>query len=170
MFKQLNFSTLSNFLLMLIVGWLLYQRVPTIIEMFQRQGQKAPPVKVQTLDGAQLSLPLSQKHLLVFWATWCGPCKMELARINSMIKAGTLSPDKVVAVSSSEDLETVRRFARENDYRFTVAIDPDGISARQFKVSGTPTLLLINESGNIEWLTMGVSPSLELRLKSFFKN
>lgn len=165
--KDITVSKLLNILLFVIVAWMLSQRLPVFFEMFKREGQEAIATQVQTLDGESLSLPLKRKHLMVFWATWCPPCKVELARINKMIKSGDIDAQKIIAISSGEEPLIVSSFAKENDYRFPVAVDPSGEIAKKYKVSGTPTLLLINEDGKIEWMTMGVSPSLELRLKSF---
>lgn len=169
MLKHFSFSKLLNLVLILFVGGMLIQRIPVLVDMFQRQGHKAPAVTVRTISGDLLSVPLPQKHLIVFWATWCPPCKVELARINKLVKNGDIKPQDVIAISSAEDLDTVMNHAKENDYRFTVGIDKSSAIAQQYKVSGTPTLLLINQNGVIEWMTMGVSPSLELRLKSFLK-
>lgn len=168
MVKNFNFSKIMNILLFAFLAWMLLQRTPLVMEMFQRQGQSAPSAQVNTLQNEVLTVPLPQKHLLVFWATWCAPCKVELGRINSLIKSGALKPGDVVAVSSAESAETVEAFARENDYRFTVATDPKGAVAAVYNVSGTPTLLLIDEAAKINWMTMGISPSLEVRLKNFF--
>src|SRR5690606_19094484 len=100
------------------------------------------------------------KQLLVFWATWCGPCKVELARINRLVKDGEIKATDVIAISSLEEINLVDAHVKENDYRFTVAIDPTGEAARQYKISGTPTLIFVDETGTIKWMTMGVSPSL----------
>lgn len=166
--KNFDFSRITNILLFFFIAWMVIQRAPLLLDMFQRQGQKAPFSHVYNLQNETLKIPLPQKHLIVFWATWCGPCKVELARINNMIKIGTLKATDVIAISSSESEELVRTFAKENDYRFLVATDPSGAAAKLYKVSGTPTLLLIDDTGNIDWMTMGISPSLEVRMKSFF--
>lgn len=162
-------SKTLNIILFVVVTWMLVERIPVVVDMFQRQGKKAPQVQMLTLTGTVVSLPLRQNHLIVFWATWCSPCKLELARINKMLSDGEISPDQVIAISSLEAPDTVKRHVEENGYLFTVGIDTSGIIARQYKVSGTPTLLLVKEDGTIDWITMGLSPSLELRLKSFLK-
>lgn len=168
--KNITFSKLFNILLLAIAVALVIQRVPVIMEMLQRQGQSAVATSVPTLKDGNISLPLAGKHLMVFWATWCGPCKVELARINRLIKDGALDRHKVIAISISEDFVTVNTFSQEQDYQFLVGLDPSGALARQYKVAGTPTLLLIDETGKINWMTMGLSPSLELRLKHFLQN
>ncbi len=163
----MNISKAINILLFVFIAWMFYQRVPVIIEMYQRQGQTTASTEVRLLKGESVQVPLPKRHLLVFWATWCGPCKVELARVNNLIKNGTIKENDVLAVSVGESHEVVANFSKENDYRFAVAIDPQGEAANLYKVAGTPTLFLIDENGKVEWTTMGVSPTLEFRLKSF---
>lgn len=168
--KMSSLSKLFNAFLYVVIALMLFQRIPVFVDMFKRQGQPSIPTSVQTLKDERLTLPLPGKHLMVFWATWCGPCKVELSRINNMIKNGTLDGSKVIAISSSEEPTTVRSFVQEKDYRFLVGVDTAGTLAKQYKVSGTPTLILIDETGKIDWMTMGLSPSLEIRLKTFLQN
>lgn len=170
MSKNINFSKVTTVLLFFFIAWMIVQRAPLLWDMFDRQGQGAPKAQVNTLQNEILNIPVPQKHLLVFWATWCAPCKVELARINNLVKSRALKADDVLAVSSLESEETVKAFVTENDYRFTVATDPHGAVAKLYKIAGTPTLLLIDETGKINWMTMGISPSLEVRLKAFFNN
>lgn len=169
MIKKISLSKIVNAILFFFVVWILAQKIPVFINMYQHQGNKILPVKVQTLSGDILSLPLPQKHLMVFWASWCGPCKIELSRINKLIIDGEINPNDVIAISIGENFETIKNHAKENDYRFIIGLDSSGEISKQYKVSGTPTLFLIDQNGVIEWMTMGLSPSLELRLKSFFK-
>lgn len=168
MFRKITLSKITNTLLILFVFFIFAQRGPQLLAMFKSQGQIAPTTELTLLDHHKIQIPLNRKHLVVFWATWCGPCKVELSRINRLIQSGSLSGQDVIAISSSEDVPTVRQFIQDHDSKFTVAVDPYGAVAKLYKISGTPTLLLIDESGVINWMTMGLSPSLELRLMDFF--
>lgn len=163
----MNLSKGINILLFIFIAWMAYQRVPTIIEMYQSEGKKTESTTVRLLQGDFVQVPLPKRHLLVFWATWCAPCKIELTRVNNMIKNGVINGNDVLAISIGETAETVMAFSKENDFQFTIAIDPQGKASHLYKVAGTPTLFLINETGHIEWTTMGLSPTLELRLKNF---
>lgn len=147
-----------------------WNKAPIIWRMYQNQGAKALGVSVRSLTGEVINIPMPGKQVLIFWATWCAPCKIELARINKMIASGDLPATSVLAVSIGEDPSSVADFVRQNNYYFSVAVDLSGQAASIYKVSGTPTLLLIDEQQNVYWMTMGLSPSLELRITSFFNS
>jgi thiol-disulfide isomerase/thioredoxin len=150
-----------------IIGYFILQRLPGLIEMHKAEGQAAPSAQVFTLEGNKIALPREGRHILIFWATWCGPCKVELARINRMVRAGEISSDSILAISVAEDPHLVASFAREEEYQFPIAVDPTSSAASAYKVGGTPTLVLIDQDSLISWMTTGISPSLELRFRAF---
>ncbi len=137
------------------------------MKMYEAQGEPAPSASIVDLTGQNILIPRHQKQVLVFWATWCGPCRIELGRINRMIIKNEINANDILAVSISEDPKTVTAFVREHEYHFQVAVDETGKLARLYKVFGTPTILLIDQDGKVNWMTTGLSPALEFRLKSF---
>ncbi|HEX4924963.1 MAG TPA: TlpA disulfide reductase family protein [Bdellovibrionales bacterium] len=168
MMSKTTLKYLTNILFFAVILYLIVQRVPGILEAHKRQGELAPPAEVTSLEGERLTIPLQKKHVLVFWATWCGPCGVELARINRLVKNGALAPDSVLAISIGEAKATVEAHMKEHGYLFRAALDPGGRAGREYQVAGTPTILLVREDGIVEWMTVGVSPTLELRLHRFF--
>jgi len=164
MFRRISILNVIAFGLLI---WVLAVRAPQWIALSREQGAASPTTQVRLLDGSNLSLPLNEKHVVVFWATWCTPCTVELKRINDLIENKKISADNIVAVSLLEDPVLVARTSRERQYKFRVAVDRDGATARLFNVSATPTIALVDEAGVVRWKTMGLSPTLELRLKSF---
>lgn len=165
-----KFLKAQGFNIVLVIGviYFLAQRLPGIMELYRLEGQVAATSQVTDLSsGNPINLPFTEKKVLVFWATWCGPCKVELARINKLIESGAIPAESVVAVSVKEEASLVADFVKQNNYLFKVALDESGQAAQLYQVSGTPTIYFIAESGKTEWVTMGLSPSLEIRLKAF---
>jgi cytochrome c biogenesis protein CcmG/thiol:disulfide interchange protein DsbE len=145
------------------------QKMPTIIQMYRAEGQQVAQAFVTELNGQVVSIPLPQKHVLIFWATWCAPCKVELARINRLIINGELNPEFVLAVSVGEDMDLVSSFSKGQDYRFRVAVDKTREAAKLFQIVGTPTIVFVSQDQKIDWMTTGLSPTLEFRIRSFFE-
>jgi peroxiredoxin len=162
------FNKSINVITVILMVLLLWQKVPLILSQWEQQKTAAPVFQVPLLDGKVFDFASSQQPLvLVFWATWCGPCEVELARLNAMIQEGTLSAQSVLAISSFESLATVKKASEERQYRFPIGWDEDGRVAQKFKVSGTPTIVFIKGDRQIDWITTGLSPLLGVRLKHF---
>lgn len=171
MVKFLNLvrRNIINILLVLFVLSMVIKQGPIYWSYYQLKGTEAQSVLVKAIDGSEVSLPKAGKHVLVFWATWCPPCKVELGRINKLVSSGRIRGDQVLAVSVGETTETVEQFAKEQKYLFDIAVDEEGLSRAFYKVEATPTILLIDDEKKVEWATMGISPTLEYRIGTFLR-
>lgn len=165
-FFQLIKNNFHHAVTILLVAFLLL-KIPDIFKMYQKHGVILPTGQVVSLNNEVLTIPSSQKQVLVFWATWCGPCGIELGRIQNMIDKNQIKKESVLAISIGESPQTVRSYVENKKYTFPVAIDLDGAVASLYEVNGTPTVFLVSENKEIHWMTTGLSPSLELRLKNF---
>lgn len=158
-----------NILFFLALVWVFYKKVPLWIEQYKSEGNSAAQVQVLSLDSKSVTVPIpNQKQVLIFWATWCGPCGVELARLNHLVENGTLKTTEVIAISIMEEAKIVKDIVQDRGYQFMVLLDPSGVAANQYKVDGTPTIIFVDETGKINWMTTGLSPSLEFRVKKFF--
>lgn len=156
MMKKINFNRLTNLILISVVGILLIQKIPTWIRNFQMDGAPVQTFSVVDASGGSVSLPVAgKKQVVIFWATWCGPCTLELLRFNSAVKDGELSADQVIAVSFGEDPAVVYKEVAERDYKFTVLVDPEPKTT--LPVEGTPTTYHIDETGVIKHASVGAS-------------
>lgn len=157
-----------NLILGGLVLLMLYRHAPMALEQWQMEGRQIPYFSVVRLDGTQFSSRGgSEPHVIVFWATWCGPCGVELGRIQELLDSGTLRPDQVTAISSHEEESVVREAVAERGYTFGVGLDPDGLAAGKMSVSVTPTIIFRNPDQRLAWVSSGVSPTLGLRVKKF---
>jgi len=168
--KKRQWSLVLNIVFYSLVIFLLMQRVPTWIRSYNQQGTKPPEALVLvSLDGKEVAIPTQSKKALVYWATWCGPCDVELARLKRLVANGKIAASDVIAISIDRDPEALRRTVIEKQYPFIVVHDFDGSAARLFAVEVTPTIILLNADGTVEWSTSGISPTLEWRLLSFLR-
>lgn len=92
---------------------------------------------------------------LNFWATWCGPCQIEMPHIQELYEEYGLNQEDVIFLAvnnpGSEQLsqEEIIAWVAERGYTFPVLFDEDGSVFTDYFVSGLPTTFMINADGNI---------------------
>ena len=112
-----------------------------------------------TLEGEKVALEdLRNKALLLnVWATWCGPCRIEmpfLAELHENLSDEGLT---IVAVSI-EDAMAVQTYLEETDvdHPFPLLLDSDSILADRFGVHGLPTTIVIDPEGRLALRHVGI--------------
>lgn len=112
-----------------------------------------PELSLAVLDAPSLSFSelRGTPVVLSFWASWCGPCRAEFPhKVRFYHEFGEqIAFVAVNATNTEPNVETVRRYARDNDLPFRIALDAHGEMARSFAVRGTPTTVLIDAQGRI---------------------
>lgn len=100
--------------------------------------------------------------LLDFWATWCGPCRMEtpvLVRLHHRYRDRGLM---VVGINVDEaGPRVVPPFVRSYGVDYPIVFD-DGAVMGRFNVQGLPTVVLIDKQGKIRRVHAGFSSEADL--------
>lgn len=117
-------------------------------------GAQAPDFTLQTLQGETLSISDLQGQVILvnFWATWCGPCRLEMPAIQARFESTELA---VLAVNFDEPPEQVQAFVDELGLSFTTLLDPGGEIQLLYQVRGYPTTYFVDEEGTIKILHIG---------------
>ena len=110
----------------------------------------------QVLSAETLNLSkVTAKTVVVMWATWCGPCHSLLISLRDEVTAGKISASNVVAVSMAEPMADVSAYLQKTPLPFSIALDPKGELATKMRVSGTPTVILLEPGGKINSVSTG---------------
>ncbi len=161
-------SQAFNILITIGIIYILATKAPIFLAHFKSEGTEAPAFSVLMNSGSEFnSENLTAKKVLVFWATWCPPCELELSRINDLVKEKRIPADSILAISMNEEKALVDRTVQERGYQFPVAYDFNGSVGQKFNVIGTPTVVFVNADKSINWMTTGISPLLKIRLNIF---
>ena len=87
--------------------------------------------------------------LLNFWATWCPPCRREMPAIERLHKQMEGYNFRIVAVSVSENKQTVQKFLESENYTFPIYLDERGAIGASLASQGIPTSYIIDATGAI---------------------
>jgi peroxiredoxin len=132
-------------------------------------NKPAPQFSLEALDGRTISLADyhgKKKLVVTFWASWCGPCRMEMPALRAFYQKHRNSSDKfeLLAVSIDDRRRDAENFAAEEKLPFPVLLDLDSKTADAFGVEGIPTLFVIDENGKIIYGHVGLEPAMEFML------
>ncbi len=131
-------------------------------------GKPAPAFSLPSLDGHMVSLTdyRGKKVLIVYWASWCSPCKAEMPALNRLYRgaAGTNFAFEILAVSVDEDRAEAEKFVRENSMPFPVLLDPGQKTVDRFHVESVPSMIVVDSSGTIIFGRSGFDQRSQLDL------
>lgn len=113
----------------------------------------APDFTVYDEEGNAVKLSdfIGKPVILNFWASWCGPCQMEMPDFNeAYADYGEEIHFLMVNMTdgSQETLETAKAFVEESGYTFPVYYDTDMDAAMTYGVTSLPTTFFINAEGH----------------------
>ena len=129
---------------------------PSTLAVAPKVGALAPDFTLPILEGQTVSLDKmrGQPVVLNFWATWCGPYRMEMPCLQAAFNQKGQGI-RFIAINLGESEKEARQFARYMGISCTVALDRNGAVGNAYNVRYIPTTFLIDKEGVIRHIKMG---------------
>jgi thiol-disulfide isomerase/thioredoxin len=128
-------------------------------------GMPAPEISFTDLDGNTIDLKDYRGKVVFidFWATWCGPCRMEMPHIEKLFQELKGNTDLAFFGASNEDQKTVEGFLKKNKYSFPIVLVNAEDARTKFKVTSIPAGFVIDREGIIRAHMIGTQNEAQLR-------
>lgn len=128
----------------------------------------APDFTVYDAEGnaVKLSDYIGKPTIVNFWASWCGPCQMEMPDFDEKYQElGSEVNFLMVNMTdgSQETLETAKAFLAEAGYSFPVYFDTDMDAAMTYGVNSLPSTYFIDAEGHAIAVAQGMIDAATLQ-------
>ena len=148
-----------------VLGYFLLFGQDTLLTLSQRIAvkkalediNKARDFTINTMNDSNYTLSeLEGKVVLInFWATWCGPCRMEIPEFNELQKSYHEKGLEILGISVSDNKKQLKNFAKSFavDYPllYGSARDINKIMRDYGGVYAVPSSFLVGKGGSIVW-------------------
>lgn len=172
MFKV--FKNLKWLGLIIVLVFVLYSNLHSL-EEGPFLGNSAPDFRLKKLgsgDNVVLSKLRGKPVVLIFWATWCGPCRKEIPQIKELYEkyASKGVEFLAIAVGWRQSEEDVSRFQTKFELPYQILWDKDNEVSEKYYVQGIPTNLIIDQDGIVRYRDFALTKKAEDVLSSLVKS
>ena len=141
------------------------------------KGKAAPAFELEDLTGKKVSLASykGKAVLINFWATWCGPCKIETPWLIELRNQYGPQGFEILGISTEgDDLKaddkagwakektTIGKFVNEEKMPYPVLVDGDSISTAYGGLDQLPTSYFVDRKGTVVAAQLGLTSKDEI--------
>ena len=147
------------------IGYMLLFSQDTLINLSQKEKvrkvlqdiNKAPDFTLESINDSIYTLSKMEGKVVFinFWATWCGPCRMEIPEFNEFQKNYHEKGLEILGISISDNKKQLKNFAKSFSVDYPLlygsAKEMNKIMRDYGGVYAVPSSFLIGKNGNIVW-------------------
>jgi cytochrome c biogenesis protein CcmG/thiol:disulfide interchange protein DsbE len=134
-----------------VVVQLFVQRSGPVVEA----GEAAPALALPDLEGRTVDLAALRGKVVAvnFWATWCGPCEVEIPELAEVWTGHKDRCFELLGVAEESAREDIERMAPRIPY--PILVDERAEALSRWKVVGYPRTYLVDAEGNVRKVWQG---------------
>ena len=121
-------------------------------------GELAPNFQLRDLNGRLVALSdlRGKVVLLNFWATWCGPCRVEMPAMEQLYQTFPRKDFEILAVSTdAQGVAITRPFQQENHLTFPILHDADFRVGLIYGARSLPMTFMVDRQGVVRHQVFG---------------
>ena len=135
----------------------------------------APKFTLEDLSGKKISLDSykGKAVLINFWATWCGPCKIETPWLVELRNQYASKGFEILGVSAddldlddqkklAEEKRDIAKFAHDEHMQYPVLINGGSLDKPYGGLDALPTSYFVDRNGNVVAAEMGLTSKADL--------
>jgi cytochrome c biogenesis protein CcmG/thiol:disulfide interchange protein DsbE len=135
-------------------------------------GKPAPQFTLEDLKGDKVSLSsFKGKPLLInFWATWCGPCKIETPWLVELQNEYASQGFQIIGISTegddlksddkdgwAHDKDAIAKFIKQYKLQYPVLINGDSLASVYGGLDAMPTSIYVDRNGKVVAVQLGIT-------------
>jgi len=123
-----------------------------------RAGDSAPNFQLRDMNGQVVALSdlRGKVVLLNFWATWCGPCRVEMPAMGQLYRSYSRTDFEILAVSTdAQGVAVTRPFQEDNHLTFPILHDADFRVGLAYGARTLPMTFMVDRQGIVRQQIFG---------------
>jgi len=130
-------------------------------------GDRAVDFTINTFDGGTFTLSehAGSPVLINFWASWCGPCRLEGPMMQKLYEKYGPRGLVFVGVAIQDSEAGSREYLKANGWTFPAGPDKDEAIMDAYNVRGIPKTVIIRGDGTVGYIQSGIMPEEYLAAK-----
>jgi peroxiredoxin len=123
----------------------------------------APDFTLRQIDGPNLRLAEQRGRVVMvnFWATWCGPCRVELPHLARLHEKYRGAGFVLLGVNIDDDPNAAKALAGKLGLKFPVLLDAGKTVVATYDLNAMPATVLIDRDGRVRHLHRGYKDGAE---------
>ena len=130
----------------------------TVAPNFVLKNSNGKNIRLRELHG--------QVVMINFWATWCGPCREEMPKLEQLYRQYREVGFTLIGINIDDNTDSAIGFSKKLNVTFPILFDKDKQVSKLYKVDAMPSSILIDRDGKLRYLHRGYKPGYEISYQS----